>query len=202
MATHEKRQPNVSCRNDELIKPSLSDVYIAYNGKLQKYCKSNLAVAEVPGRLHDIWVKVFAKWDTFSYRDETSLRNWLYTIAHNVINDFYRKQHRAKDKSQRPWNVVSLNQDVILADGSSSELIETVAADDLDYDDLFELGDVLKVAEQVLTQTELELLEARLFGRPLPAERSANWVNVTWHRLQQKLIKAYARLHNANIEEN
>ena len=67
-------------------------LYERHKGALYRYFKRQLNDAEANDCFQALWEKLIHNRDR--YRPDGALRSYLFTIAHNVLMDHYRKQKR------------------------------------------------------------------------------------------------------------
>jgi len=67
-------------------------LYDRHKGPLYRYLRRQLPEAEANDCFQSLWEKLINNRDR--YRTEGSFRSYLYTIAHNVLMDYHRKQGR------------------------------------------------------------------------------------------------------------
>ena len=72
-------------------------LYERHKGPLYRYFIRQLSTAEANDCFQILWEKLIGNRDR--YRPDSSFRNYLFTIAHNVLMDHYRKQGRIGPES-------------------------------------------------------------------------------------------------------
>ena len=81
-------------------------LYERHKGALYRYYRRQLSDAEASDCFQALWEKLISNRDR--YRPHGAFRSYLFTIAHNILMDHYRKQKRfAEDADTDPEALVS-----------------------------------------------------------------------------------------------
>ena len=72
-------------------------LYDRHKGPLYRYFSRQLSAAEANDCFQILWEKLIGNRDR--YRPESTFRSYLFTIAHNVLMDHYRRQGRIGPES-------------------------------------------------------------------------------------------------------
>ncbi len=71
----------------------IDEIWAQYGPRLRSFIASRVSTADVADELTQEWlIKVYKNWDSLS--DKAALKPWLYRIARNVLNDYYRAHGR------------------------------------------------------------------------------------------------------------
>ncbi len=75
---------------------NIEQIWTEYKQALKRFLHSKIADADqVEDLLQEILIKTYQNIDTL--KNEHSVKAWVFSIAHHVIIDFYRKQGRQTD---------------------------------------------------------------------------------------------------------
>lgn len=77
--------------------PAFDRLYDRHRGALYRYLRRQLPESEAHDCFQSLWEKLID--NRHRYRPEGSFRSYLFTIAHNVLMDHYRKQGRIGTES-------------------------------------------------------------------------------------------------------
>ncbi len=85
---------------------SFDELYGRHRGPLYRYFRRQLPESEANDCFQTLWEKLIERRDR--YRPDGSFRSYLFTIAHNVLMDHYRRQGRlGADTEMDPDALVS-----------------------------------------------------------------------------------------------
>lgn len=80
---------------------AFTELYDRYQDRVYGYIYRSVSVQQVAEDLfQDVWARVIAARDRFSHQQR--FRSWLFTCAHNVIVDHYRRESRWKTEELSP----------------------------------------------------------------------------------------------------
>ena len=72
---------------------NIEQIWAEYKTDLKRFLQSKVSIeADVEDLLQDILIKSYNNLN--SLKDKSSIKPWLFQIANNTINDFYRKKYR------------------------------------------------------------------------------------------------------------
>jgi len=142
------RDTDVSDKNlVEAVKKDLSNfklLYEKYLNAVYRYCYNRLGRNKELAEdvTSETFVKAIEKFHTFTYRD-ISFVAWLYTIAHNLIVDYYRdKKEKGISLDDVPQFNKSATEDVLVKlskDEMKSKVIEKASELSDDLQNIFTL---------------------------------------------------------------
>jgi RNA polymerase sigma-70 factor (ECF subfamily) len=149
---------------------AFAELYLRYLDPLYGYCYRRLGTREAA---EDATSLVFTHaLEALPTLRTTHVRSWLFTIAHHVVVDTYRRQPRTIDFDHaEPW-LPAVEEDQATLRG-------------LEADSLYRALDAL-------TNDQRQVVELRLAGLTGPEirevlGRSRSWVDTTQHRAVQRL---------------
>lgn len=74
---------------------AFDELYVRCKSKLESFIGAHVDVhADAQEIFSEVWFRVVRARQTSSYRSSDTFRAWIYTIANNLIRDFYRKTAR------------------------------------------------------------------------------------------------------------
>jgi RNA polymerase sigma-70 factor (ECF subfamily) len=69
---------------------SVEMVWSAFNSRLERFIRSRVSDSQAADDLlQDVYIRIHTRVDTL--RDEERLQSWVYQVARNVVNDYYRQ---------------------------------------------------------------------------------------------------------------
>lgn len=77
---------------------SFDALYERHKGALYRYFRRQLSDAEANDCFQALWEKIINNRDR--YRPDAAFRNYLFTIAHNVLMDYFRRQGRFSSEAE------------------------------------------------------------------------------------------------------
>ncbi len=104
---------------------SQTEIFSAYHGKVLGYIRSRVNnMDDAEDLCSDVFVKVFTMMESYD-QDKASVSTWIYTIAHNTVIDYYRR-NRATDELPDALTDNSSFVDEVIQEEQLEELAEAL----------------------------------------------------------------------------
>jgi len=90
-----------------ILKKQLEDTYISHKHKIKKFIKSKISdIEEAEDILQDVFVQAVKNVNVLQSID--NLIGWLYTVANNMVIDWYRKKRLKTVSIQKEYDDTTL----------------------------------------------------------------------------------------------
>lgn len=125
-------------------------VWIEFEGSLRKFIAGKVSEPEdVEDLLQNVFIKLYENIDKLY--DKQKIKSWIFTVARNAINDYYRLKYKSPVQIEISEDVIS---DLYLAETDYNEITKCVLPVINDLPDIYK--EAIKLTEyENMTQKEM-----------------------------------------------